>query len=72
MNYWNRKDEKHIGIVAECQIVGIPAIGQYPPAVLIRHPRTGFAFYYTLKAAASLQWHLAMWVQEQAGKLLNG
>jgi hypothetical protein len=76
VNYWKKTDERRIGIVAECEIVGIVAVGSYPPAVLIRSLRAEnglhYSYYFTLKAAAALQWQLALWIQEQAGKLLNG
>jgi hypothetical protein len=72
LNYWQPQHERRIGVVAEFEIIGIVAVGSYPPAVLIRHVRSRLACYFNLKSAANLQWFLALWIQEQAGKLHNG
>jgi hypothetical protein len=67
--YWKREVEKLVGAAGDVVVVGIPAIGSYPPAVVLRYPQTGDAFFFTMKSAGELQWLLSLWIQEQQGKL---
>lgn len=67
--YWRRNQERRVGIAGDIEVIGIPPIGTYPPAVLLRHPSTMSALYFTMKSAVELNFQLAIWIQEQQGKL---
>lgn len=65
--YWRTTDERLIGVVGGCQLVGIAPVGSIGPAVIIR-AQDGTTFHFSTPEVASLGWHLHLWIQEQAIK----
>lgn len=55
---------RRIGIVDDVEILGVMPQGYSPPGIMLRYPKTGEAFMFSMKGAKSIAWHFNLFLKE--------
>jgi len=68
----DEKRLRRVGIVGDVEVLGVMAQGPKPPGILLRYPRTGEAFAFSLRDAASLTFYINIFLKEVGHAIREG
>ena len=64
----DEKRLRRVGIVGDVEVLGVMPQGPKPPGVLLRYPRTGEAFAFSMHDAMALAFYIDLFAKELGAK----
>lgn len=60
----DEKRLRRVGIAGDVEVLGVMAQGPKPPGIMIRYPRTGEAFAFSMRDAMALAFYINTFARE--------